>query len=256
MASPTKTITGLVLRRTKLGESDVIVTLLTEDGSQAKAVAKGARKPTSTFASRLELFSVATLLVAQGRSLDIVKEARLIESNAQLRSDYLLSSAASPLVELLFKSTFQDQPTPRLFDLATRSLQTLETTEGNPLIITLAALLKILGFLGFRPIFQECISCGDAIDLASEGFQPFSFFDGGSVCSRCAPEHETTLLDRSVLLWCQVLLYSTLEEATTLQIPELTLTRAFSLVNEWAKVHLGIRMKSLTFLFKNLLPPS
>ena len=80
MASPTKTITALVLRRTKLGETDVIVTLLAEDGSQVKAVAKGARKPTSSFASRLELYSVAKILVAEGKNLDIVKEVRLLET--------------------------------------------------------------------------------------------------------------------------------------------------------------------------------
>lgn len=253
MASPTETITALVLRRTKLGETDVIVTLLAEDGSLRKAVAKGARKPTSTFASRLELYSIATLLLAQGRSLDIVKEARLVEGNSDLRADFILSSAAAPLVELLSKATFEDQPTPRLFDLTKRALETLAATKGNPLIITLAALLKMLAFLGFRPAFQECIECGDAIDLTHEGSQPFSYFDGGSVCTTCAPRHETTPLDTQVLLWCHVLLYSTLDEASTLQIPDQSLAAAFRFINEWIKLHLGINMRSLTFLFKNIL---
>ena len=253
MASPTETVTALVLRRTKLGESDVIVTLLAEDGSLRKAVAKGARKPTSTFASRLELFSIANLLLAQGRSLDIVKEARLVEGNSTLRTDFYLSSAASPLVELLSKSTFEDQPTPRLFDLAKRALETLATTKENPLIITLAVLLKMLAFLGFRPTFQECIECGNPIDLTHEGSQPFSYFDGGSVCPRCTPRHETTPLDTNMLLWCHVLLYSTLDEASTLQIPDQTLTSGFRFINEWIKLHLGINMRSLTFLFKNIL---
>ena len=92
MASPTKTITALVLRRTKLGETDVIVTLLAEDGSQVKAVAKGARKPTSSFASRLELYSVAKILVAEGKNLDIVKEVRLLVRAHQRRSSSSLRS--------------------------------------------------------------------------------------------------------------------------------------------------------------------
>ena len=254
MASPTDTITALVLRRTKLGESDVIVTLLAEDGSLRKAVAKGARKPTSTFASRLELFSIATLLLARGRSLDIVKEARLVEGNSDLRTDFFLSSAASPLVELLSKSTFEDQPAPRLFSLAKRALETLTTTQENPFIITLAALLKMLAFLGFRPTFQECIECGNSIDLTHEGSQPFSYFDGGSVCQNCVSRHETIPVDTTMLLWCHVLLYSTLDEASNLQIPEQTLTSAFRFINEWIKLHLGINMRSLTFLFKNILP--
>ena len=82
MARPTYTARVIVVRKTKLGESDLILTLLAEDGSQLRAVAKGARKPKSSFASRLELFSVADVLCAKGRSLDVVSEARLVEGNA------------------------------------------------------------------------------------------------------------------------------------------------------------------------------
>ena len=87
MARPTYTARVIVVRKTKLGESDLILSLLTEDGSQLRAVAKGARKPKSSFASRLELFSVADILCAKGRSLDVVSEARLVEGNAALRND-------------------------------------------------------------------------------------------------------------------------------------------------------------------------
>ena len=52
MAQPAYSLRALVLRRTKLGESDLILTLLSEDGSQKRAVAKGARRPMSSFAAR------------------------------------------------------------------------------------------------------------------------------------------------------------------------------------------------------------
>ncbi|MFQ9180415.1 MAG: DNA repair protein RecO [Eggerthella lenta] len=84
VSQPTYDARAIVLRKTKLGESDLILALLAEDGSQIRAVAKGARKPASSFAARLELYSVVDLLVARGRSLDIVKEARLVESNERL----------------------------------------------------------------------------------------------------------------------------------------------------------------------------
>ena len=37
----------IVLKHTKLGETDAIVTMLASDGSQVRAVAKGLRKPAS-----------------------------------------------------------------------------------------------------------------------------------------------------------------------------------------------------------------
>ena len=60
MAADTYSLQALVLRKTKLGETDLIVTLLAQDGRQVRAVAKGARKPNSSFASRLEIFWKST----------------------------------------------------------------------------------------------------------------------------------------------------------------------------------------------------
>lgn len=66
MAQPTYSLRALVLRRTKLGESDLILTLLSEDGSQKRAVAKGARRPKSSFAARTEPFCVIDAPVRDG----------------------------------------------------------------------------------------------------------------------------------------------------------------------------------------------
>ena len=45
---------GVVLRSIKLGETDRIVTFLTEGRGKVRAVAKGVRKPKSRFGARLE----------------------------------------------------------------------------------------------------------------------------------------------------------------------------------------------------------
>lgn len=253
MATRTETIEAIVLKRTKLGESDVIVTLLAQDGSQYRAVAKGARKPTSTFASRLETFAISTVLLAKGKNLDIVKEARLREGFATLRCDYMLTSAASPIVELLARSTFQEQPTPRLFSMTERSFHAIEQTEEDPLVITAACLLKALGILGFRPRFDHCIECGSSIDLSSGLTVPFSYFDGGSVCIECAQHHETTLLDRTMLQWANILLYSTFDEIVTFKVDQHTISSLITFISEWTHVHLGFDLRSLKFLFKNII---
>ena len=74
---------ALVLRKTKLGETDTIVTLLASDGRQVRAVAKGLRKPGGRFGARLEPFAVADLLLHTGRSLDVITEARTVATHAR-----------------------------------------------------------------------------------------------------------------------------------------------------------------------------
>lgn len=64
----------LVLDKTKLKETDLILTMLDERGRQVRAVAKGARKPGGRLAARCELFCTVDMLLAHGRSLDVAEK--------------------------------------------------------------------------------------------------------------------------------------------------------------------------------------
>ena len=152
MAQPTYSLRALVLRRTKLGESDLILTLLSEDGSQKRAVAKGARRPKSSFAARTEPFCVIDALCATGRSLDILKEARLVAAHDVLRCNLEASAAAAPVAELLARMSQRDLANPRLFQSAMRVLDAMDGADDNHCAaLSAAELLKILAFSGLRP---------------------------------------------------------------------------------------------------------
>ena len=78
----------LVLDKTKLKETDLILTMLDERGRQVRAVAKGARKPGGRLAARCELFCTVDMLLAHGRSLDVVSQAELMEAPLGATPDY------------------------------------------------------------------------------------------------------------------------------------------------------------------------
>ena len=118
---------ALVLRKTKLGETDTILTLLASDGHQVRAVAKGLRKPGGRFGARLEPFAVVDLLLHTGRSLDIVTEVQTVATHALLREDFDRSAAASVVVDVLDKISVEGQPEPQLFALSTTALDVMET---------------------------------------------------------------------------------------------------------------------------------
>ena len=63
---------GVVLRTSKLGETDRIITFLTRENGKVRAVAKGVRRPGSKFGARLEPTSNVALQLYRGRNLDIV----------------------------------------------------------------------------------------------------------------------------------------------------------------------------------------
>lgn len=252
MAQATYTMRGVVLRKTKLGESDLILTLLAEDGSQVRAVAKGARKPTSSFAARLELYSVAEVLCAKGRSLDIVKEVRLAASNERVRCDMEHAACAAPIAELLQRVTDMGLENPRLFDLTCAAFAALGAAEpAEAPAFAAACLLKVYAFCGLRPSFTTCAVCGTDLSdrVRGEGDVSFSYSEGGVVCDMCRSRASAVYMPASVPAWSHSLLHATFSQVGELALDASTAFAILHLCQQWSREHVGSNLKSLNFLF-------
>ena len=250
MAAETYNAKVIVLRKTKLGESDLILNFLAEDGSQLRAVAKGARKPTSSFAARLELYSVAEILCSKGRSLDIVKEARLLASNDKLRYEMAYAAGAAPMVELLDKVTQRGLASPRLFEMTCAAFAVLNAVavEAVPSLAA-AHLLKTLAFNGLRPSLVSCAVCGSSGVLeGSESQVRISYTEGGILCAECATAGEGVLVQKELCKWAEVLLTSTFTEIAAYEFDAKSASAVLAFCQVWVREHVGSTLKSLDFL--------
>ena len=73
---------GVVLRRRVLGEADRVITFYTREHGKVDAAARGVRRGTSRLAGRLEPFTHLRLLLAHGRTLDVVAQAEVVAALA------------------------------------------------------------------------------------------------------------------------------------------------------------------------------
>ena len=229
VAQPTYHTSALVLKKTKLGESDLIITFLSDDGSLFQGVAKGARKPTSSFASRLEMYAQTDLLMVEGKSLDIVKEARLVQANEHLRTDYDASCVAAVIAELLSKTALADQPHPVHFAMATRAFAMLKDADQlHGSLLTCAFIMKCVSSIGYRPSLDTCVTCGDAIDierLSNASTIGFSYAEGGIVCENCSQLSRETAVDSAFILWLRALLFATFDDLIAAEADAATISR-------------------------------
>jgi len=177
----------IVLKKTKLGEMDLIITAFSESGQQVRAVIKGGRKPGSRRGSHLELFSETQVLLYHGRgALDTVSEAQLVDAHLGCRVDIEHSSAAAVVTELVEVLSRDAEADPRLYQMLGSALSCIENTPSGGLeLIVAAAMLKIIGQVGFLPNLKSCTICGRLREAQSEPME-FSFEQGGVVCSECA----------------------------------------------------------------------
>jgi DNA repair protein RecO (recombination protein O) len=173
---------AVVLRTHKLGEADRIITLLTRHHGRVRAVAKGVRKTSSRWGSRLEPFTHVDLQLAVGRSLDIVTQAETIEPFASnLGGDYARYTAGTVMLETADRLvTEEGQPAVQQFLLLVGGLRAMTGGEKGANQVLDSYLLRSLAVAGYAPSFSHCARCGD------EGpHRSFSPSAGGALCSDC-----------------------------------------------------------------------
>lgn len=242
---PTYPLQALVLRKTKLGETDTILTLLAADGRQVRAVAKGLRKPGGRFGARLEPYAVCDLMLNTGRSLEIVTDARTVSSHSGLREDIDRSAAASVVADLLDKISVEGQQDARLFALSTTTLDVMETAPLSALpALVIGFLAKAMAMHGCRPQLESCACCAREVGESHE----FSVEGGGSLCPQCgALDGSSVRLDPAGRAWLERLLKARMSEIPSLGMPPEAVRECFALMRAFVSFHIPARLRALDF---------
>jgi DNA repair protein RecO (recombination protein O) len=205
---------GVVLRTIKLGETDRIVTILTQGHGKIRAVAKGVRKPGSRFGARLEPMSHLALQCYRGRELDVVTQTETIDANRALREHYGCLTHAISMLEATDQVAQEREPNPALYRMLTGALRTLGERH-NP-VVTPAFFWKLLSLEGVHPMLDGCARCGlgdDDTELTA-----FDLDEGGALCRPCARGAGRALSPEALVLLRRMLgggLNGVLAEATT-----------------------------------------
>ncbi len=143
-------IEAVNIKSKSAGEADKIITLFARGRGKIRAVAKGARRPTSKFGGRLEIFAHNHLQLATARNLDIISQCETIESFYKLREDREKLNAGFYIVKLIDIITEDRQRNDELFDLLLNALHALQAkVDAN--VFSRAFEVKLCRIEGFLP---------------------------------------------------------------------------------------------------------
>jgi DNA repair protein RecO (recombination protein O) len=173
---------AIVLRTHKLGEADRIITLLTRSNGRVRAVAKGVRRTSSRFGSRLEPFTHVDLQLAEGRNLDTITQAETKSAfSSALGADYERYTAGTAMLETAERLVSEEkQPSLQQFLLLVGGLRAMAAGDHRPGQILDSYLLRSLAVAGYAPSFDACAHCG--LEGPHRWFNPSM---GGMLCTTC-----------------------------------------------------------------------
>jgi DNA repair protein RecO (recombination protein O) len=175
---------AIVLRGMDLGEADRVLTVLTPQLGKLRIIAKGIRKPRSRLGGGLEPFSDVHLVLAVGRTFDVVTQVALEDPHLGLRNDLHSTAAAWYLVELADRFCEGAADSHAAFLLLAQGLSALDAAPDEVGRETVARWfeLALLDAMGFRPELSRCLECG--AEIGPEG-NVYSAPGGGVLGPEC-----------------------------------------------------------------------
>jgi DNA repair protein RecO (recombination protein O) len=240
-------VSAIVLKRRDQGEADRLLTVLTRDRGKLTLLAKGVRRQASRKAGHIEPFTHVDLLVAKGKSLDLVTQAETIEAHRGLREDLWRSTWAYYVAELADAFTQDEDPHDLLFDLVIETLGRLNRGE-DPALCARYYEVHLLGLVGYQPQLFRCVQCDE---LLRPEVNFLSIERGGALC----PSHGAHLVDTLALPVSVLKVLRYLQTRDWAQVAQLQLSPQVSgqvetLLGRYIVHHLERTLRSATFLNK------
>lgn len=239
---------AIILRRADFGEADRIITVLTPDRGKIRLLAKGVRKTTSRKAGHVELFMLTNLLVARGRTWDIISQAEIVETYRHLREDLDKTSQAYYVAELVDRFLEEHDPNQPLFELLAVTLARLEHLDNLFLVLRYFE-MHLLSLTGFQPQLHFCVVTQEPIQPVDNNY--FHIVDGGVLSAEAGhmrPNAEP--LPLAVLKVLRFLQTEPWEKVAKLQLSSATRQHVERLLMGYITYTLERQLKSVDFMRK------
>lgn len=250
---PSHLTPAIVLRSWPYGESDKIVTFLTEKYGKITGIAKGAKRSFKRFSNSLEPFSLVNLHFQDraNSGLAFILASDLQKSFLRLSVSLEKITFASYCVEITDGLIGEREESYLVFEHLKNGLTYLDE-QSTSLIHLIRFELGLLTLAGYRPSLHDCRRCGRQHRRGESLRWYFSPRDGGIFCQKCSVLRKET----------QPLLGSTLDLMLDLQqegegvehfggsLSPVAVKEIRSALTRFIRFHMDREIKSAPFLYQ------
>jgi DNA repair protein RecO (recombination protein O) len=247
---PSYATPAIVLRTRPFGESDKIVSFLTERFGKVTGIAKGALRSRKRFVNSLEPLAIINLRF-QDRphsNLAFILNAELILGYRKLATSLERICHAAYLVDITDGLVGEREESLAVYQHLRDSLRYLEQF-GTSLRFLTAFELKLLRLVGYQPVLDNCMRCGRYRFEVADHRWYFSIFDGGIFCDSCADSRQEMLsLDAKAIELLHALLSEPGDLSLSLPLPLSLIKDMRAVMLRFIQFHMVREIRSASFL--------
>ncbi|BEP29670.1 DNA repair protein RecO [Helicovermis profundi] len=172
---------AIVIKKTKLSDTDIILTLFTKKAGKVTVISKGARNPKSKLSSASHPFIYGDFMLSMGSKWNRINSVEIEESFYKLREDLVRLAYASYIVELTSHVILENSPNIRLFNLLYEALSVLNNKNTDFELLKISYELKMMSIIGYKMNINSCVNCGKTDNIKWY----ISPIEGGLICEDC-----------------------------------------------------------------------
>lgn len=178
---------ALLVRRVEYGESDLVLTLLTQKVGKVSALARGARKSTRRFAGALEPMHTLLVELDERPSAELLTlvSATLKQPRAKILSNLPAMEAAGKALSWVRMAAPPRTPEEAPYAVLNFLLDRLAAANDAEAVATALAEagLSLLSAFGWGIDFERCVRCGR--QASPEQSASVDAVRGGLICRSC-----------------------------------------------------------------------
>jgi len=176
---------AFVIKSINWKDTSKIVSLYTREKGRVDVIAKGVRRKNHPQSANFEALNLLETIIyfSDKRELQNIGETSLLNSFHKIRIDLEKTAMGLAILELIDTFFQQSETDSIFFNFLLTQFEALEKS-ANFQVIFWYFILKLLSYLGFKPHFQHCNSCGK---VKNEDYF-FQKPSGSVFCKECIGE--------------------------------------------------------------------
>ena len=238
-----KKIEGIIVSEIDYKESSKIINILSPTEGVIGILARGTKKVKSNLSGVTSKFTYGIFHINyKENGLSTLIEVDVLDGFKNIRKNIELISYASYLIELC-GMVYKHDNNKEIYNLLIDSLKKID--EGYDYeVITNILELKLLVFLGIKPVIDNCVNCGSKTDIVT-----ISSYKGGYLCKNCA--RDEVIVNIKTIKLLRMFYYVDISKISKLDISDNIKKELNRFIDDYYDRYSGLYLKSKMFL-KNL----
>lgn len=235
-------VEGIVVSAVDYKESSKILNIYTKELGIIGVMARGSKKIKSTLSGVSDklTYGVFYLEYKEGKLSNLL-DVDIINNFKNIKKDILLMGYSLYLTDLVAQVVKNDNDKQIYADYIATLIKINDLYD--PMVISNILELKMLNYLGIKPILDKCCKCGSSTDIIT-----VSSYAGGYICKNCYTNE--FIVDIKTIKLLRMFYYIDISKISKIDVSDNTKKEINDFIDEYYDRYAGLYLKSKEFLKK------